>query len=387
MVRLKEITTALLPLVGWSSDNSDSSIVLDPELEEPETGLYFQQAHPLLTLKNLISIAPDFSKDDETSFSSWLKSKTEAGITKAILRFCDEKVGNNITKFILESKALFDGTGRISDSLPNSSSLVGFEIVPARAKGITTKINKIGLQFTEPGSYKLYLFHSSQLEPVKVIDIEKTKRGSLEWFPQQDLFLPYMSDGNDAGGSWYLCYNQNELPEGSKAIIKQYDWSKGPCSYCSRRDLEVYKIWSRYLEIHPFKVQAPEGEAELWDIEANTYAYDTNYGINLDISIGCDITDIIIDQKSMFKNVIFFQVAADLLRELAYNANVRVNRNALNAARTEILYELDGDSRSVRRSGLLYQLENAYKSLDINTRGLSRICLPCKNNGIKYRTI
>ena len=76
-----------------------------------------------------------------------------------------------------------------------------------------------------------------------------------------------------------------------------------------------------------------------------------------------------------------------MLREMAFNANVRTNRNSLNASKLDILYELDGDSSSLKKSGLNYQLDNAFKAIELSTEGINRVCLPCKNNGIKYRSI
>lgn len=383
MVRNKDIQDKLLHLIGWEQDYSAPDIALDESLTESESGLYFQGAHPLLTLQNLSCIAPT-----SASFSEWLESKTKASILKAISRFCNEKMASGISKALLESKTLFDGTGRIADTIKNKNNLVGFEIVPIRAAGIITKINKIGLQFTEPGKYTLYLMHSSSEEPIKVIELEKTKKNSFEWFSIPDLYLPY-SGNTDAGGSWYLCYYQSELPENSKAIQKSLDWSKGPCSSCSRREALAWQAWSKYLEIHPFYVneELTSELNELWDIENNQYTYDTNYGLNLEISVLCDITDFIVEQKHLFQDVILKQVAVDMLREFVYNANVRTNRHSINAARADILYELDGDSASLKKSGLNYQLDMAFKAINFNTSGISRICLPCKNNGIKFRTI
>lgn len=391
MVRINDITKALLNVVGWQDEKAYSAadIDLNPALTTSETGLYFQQAHALITLRTLQAIAPDFqcltSEAKSEAFSAWLKAKTEASIAKAIMTFCDSKQANKVNKSLIESKILFDGTGRIVDTVDNTESMVGMELVTLRAKGVTTRINKIGLQFTKPGSYKLYLFHSSCEEPIKTFTFEKTKANSLEWFvPEEPLLLPYITDGTDAGGSWYLCYKQSELPEDSKAIFKEYDWSKGPCTVCSRIQIELYKAWSRFLEVHPFKTDESD---TLWDVATNLYTYDNNYGINLDISVSCDITDLIIEQRHAFKSVIQLQLATDIMRELAYNPNVRTNRTVLNASRAEILYELDGDSRALHKSGLTYRLEQAYKAIDFNTRGLDRICLPCKNGGITFKTM
>lgn len=434
MVRAIDIQEKLLHLIGWEQNYDTSDLKISDALTVSESGLYFQQIHPLLTLQNMSCIAPDFknmtfeeynaekpySKGNvikygsllykalqnstgkqpdieseywvETNpFSEWLESKTKASIQKAISRYCNEKIAQGTYKTLCENKTLFDGTGRLVDIVKNKKNLVGFEIVPIRAKGVTTKINKIGLQFTEPGEYTLYLMHSSMDAPVKIIKLNKIRKNSIEWFSLNDVYLPYQSEDNDAGGSWYLCYFQSELPEGSQAIRKNKDWSKEPCGSCSRKELLAWQAWSKYIEVHPFFVNEElveiEEEPRLWDVENNQYTYDNNYGLNLELTISCDITDFIIEQRMLFQDIIAKQVAVDMLREFAYNANVRTNRHSINASRLDILYEVDGDSSSMKKSGLSYQLDMAFKAIKLSTEGIDRVCLPCKNNGIKYRTV
>lgn len=442
MVRALDIQEKLLHLIGWEQNYDTSDLKISDALTVSESGLYFQQIHPLLTLQNMSCIAPDFknmtfeeynaekaySKGNivkynellykalqnsvgkqpdiesehwvETNpFSEWLESKTKASIQKAISRYCNEKIAQGTYKTLCENRTLFDGTGRLVDVVKNRKNLVGFEIVPVRAKGVTTKINKIGLQFTEPGEYTLYLMHSSMDAPVKIIKLNKIRKNSIEWFSLNDIYLSYQSDDNDAGGSWYLCYFQSELPEGSQAIRKNKDWSKEPCGSCSRKELLAWQAWSKYIEVHPFFVNEELVEAvnlnedfekqpiHLWDVDNNQYTYDNNYGLNLEITVACDITDFIIEQRTLFQDIIAKQVAVDMLREFAYNANVRTNRHSINASRLDILYEVDGDSSSMKKSGLSYQLDMAFKAINISTQGIDRVCLPCKNNGIKYRTV
>lgn len=435
MVRANDIQEKLLHLIGWEQNYDTTDLKISEALTESESGLYFQQIHPLLTLQNMSCIAPDFknitfpeynsekeySKGNvvdyqgtqykalqkaqgkqpdieseywvETNpFSEWLEGKTKASIQKAITRYCNEKTAEGTNKPLCESRTLFDGTGRLVDTVKNKKNLVGFEIVPIRAKGVTTKINKICLQFTKAGEYTLYLMHSSMDAPVKIIKLNKIRDNSAEWFTVDDLYLPYQSEDNDAGGSWYLCYFQSELPEGSQAIRKNKDWSKEPCGSCSRRELLAWMAWSKYLEIHPFYVNEELTDIEdeslhLWDVENNQYTYDNNYGLNLEVTVSCDITDFIVEQRMMFQDVIAKQVAIDMLREFAYNSNVRTNRHSINASRPDILYEVDGDSSSMKKSGLSYQLDIAFKAIKLSTSGIDRVCLPCKNNGIKYRIV
>ena len=435
MIRIKDLNEQLLHLVGWQQSYDTSEVKLSDNLTQSESGMYFQQVHPLLTLPNLMSIAPDFKNTNfpehdansyykegvvvtledkyyksikdvpvnteitndefwiETNlFSEWLEDKTKASIIKLINKFINMKLADKASKSLIENKTLFDGTGRLTNLATNRNRFVGFEVDTVRSKGVTVKINKIGLQFTRPGKYKVYILHSSCDTPVYSFEFEKLKSNSIEWFkPKEDILLPYESQEIDAGGSWYIGYLQSDLPENSQAINRDRDWSTQPCKGCSRQEFLAWQAWSKYIEVHPFYIDENqllgEDEQMYFDPEIMNFTYDANYGINLDVSVYCDLTDFIIKQKQLFQDVIAKQVAVDFLREFAYNPNVRTNRRSINASRTDILYELDGDSSSMKHSGLNYELDLALKALNFSTQGLDRICLPCVNHGLKYRTV
>lgn len=440
MYRLKEIQDALLHVVGWEQ-SYDPAKAIDDNLTQTESGLYFQGAHPLLTLDNMEAIMPDdwgiqypvwdaltqwkqnkvvqYGNDtngnklfwkakadnvgeeptEDSLFwskynilSDFLERMTRNGIATAIQTFTQIKQLDKETRNLLERRTFFDGAGRIRATLQNNHKLVGFEIVPVRAMGVTAKIEKIGLQMTGgTGVVRMYLFHSSQIDPIKTFDLNFTvTNGGFQWFPLNDCYLPYISDKNNAGGSWFLCYNQDELPAGMEAINVSKDWSREPCGTCNMGSVEVWRELTKYLQVTPFMYHAPETFAEypeLWDIAQTLYTRTQNYGLNCEITIGCDLTDFVISQRAIFQTVIQRQVAAIALRMLAMNPNVRVNRNQSNASRTDILYELDGNTSGVRPGGLGYDLKKAYEALRIDTQGLDRICLSCNNRGVKYRTV
>lgn len=453
MLRAKHIQDSLLGLVGWKqADDANPDLLLSSNLLGSESGLYYQQAHPLLTLNNMASIAPDFSdyvkpeydstaiyaKDQivkvsttveevttvkyykaiesvpagmvpgttegwpnywiETSpFSEWLEDKTRSTIYKAIYRYLNEKQNKGTYKNLLEDRILFDVTTRISDKITNTESLVGFEIIPARAKGVTIKVNKIGLHFSTPGVYKVYIMHSSKQVPVRVLTFTKAQANTCEWFKTDGLYLPYIEPEDGAvAGSWYVCYLQSELPANSQAINRSYDWSGMTCRTCNRRDYEAYLAWSKYMEINPIRVNSNDlvfddsdndPQLTLWDAEDQQYFTDKTWGLNLDVTVGCDLTDFIVDQRWLFQDVLMKQMAVDALREFVYNPNVRTNRHSVNAGRTDILYEIDGDSSSMRESGLAHELKQAFDAIDLATSGINRVCLPCCNHGLRYKPI
>lgn len=441
MYRIKEIQDALLHVCGWEQSYNPKEAI-DSDLTRSESGLMFQGAHPLLTLDTMRAIMPDDwgyqypewnsretysagtivrydlnGNDDELYWESirdnntneipgesvlfwkpynilsdFLERVTRNGIATAIQTFTQIKQLDKETRNLLERRTFFDGAGRIRATLQNTHKLVGFEIVPVRALGVTAKIEKIGLQMTGgTGIVKMYLFHSSQIDPIKTFDLDfQVKNGGFQWFTLEDCFLPYISKDNNSGGSWFLCYNQDELPQGMEAINVSKDWSREPCGTCNIGSVEVWRELTKYLQVTPFMYNAPETFAEypeLWDIAYTMYTNTQNYGLNCEITVGCDLTDFIISQRQIFQDVIQKQVAVIALRALAMNPNVRVNRYQSNATRTDILYELDGNTSGVRPVGLGYQLKKAYEALKLDTQGLDRVCLSCNNRGVRYKAV
>lgn len=452
MVRLQDIQTALLPVVGWAQDYNLKNQI-DGELCKSESGLTFQGAHPLVTLANIRAIMPDdylysypawneiliykrgtkvqhkgvvwianlenvgqeptpsdFNQDYNNDFgqdaagpwviynmvSDFVRQMTVNGINTAVQQFIQEKQLTQETKNLLERRTFFDGAARLAATIDPTGKIVGFEIVPVRSMGVTTKIERIGLQMVgATGKVTLYLFHSSQVAPMRTIELEFTNtRGGFQWFtPSEPIYLPYIpgtdGDGNDSGGAWFLCYNQNDLPFGMQALNVSKDWSVEPCQTCLGGSIESWRQMTKYLQVSPFGIHAPADFAqnpEMFDIGEVGYTNTMNYGMNVEISVGCDLTDFIISQRQIFATVIQKQVAANVLRTIAMNPDVRVNRNQVNVTRDELLYELDG-APTGRASGLGYELKQAYRALSLDTRGLDRICLQCNNHGVKYRTV
>ena len=60
MVRANDIQEKLLHLIGWEQNYDTTDLKISEAMTKSESGLYFQQIHPLLTLQNMSCIAPDF---------------------------------------------------------------------------------------------------------------------------------------------------------------------------------------------------------------------------------------------------------------------------------------------------------------------------------------
>ena len=417
MYRLNDLVSSFSNLVGWK----------DTDLSATESGLYFQEAHPLLTIRALRGIMPkdlaekypaydstmeyakgarvrkdgkvyESLKDENASpvtstdwkeydvLNDYLTYITERGIKKVITKFVNEKIVGMESKNLVDRRTLFDGAGSREARTENRGRLVGFEITPFRSNGITTTLNRVGLQFIgNTGTVKLYLFHSSQPEPIATKEVTiSSDKGIFTWV---DLgwVLPYLSDDINAGGSWYVVYNQATLPDYMESINYGRDWSREPCNTCNKGDLQLYRLMQKYLTLSPFYVVAPDWDENLWDIEDNIYTPNNNYGLNFMFTMACDITDTLIAERFQFASAIQLQVATDALREIALNPEVAVNRVQSNAERDNIMFEAYGNGQGIK--GLSGELEKAYKALSVDLKGLDPICMGCHNKGIHYRSI
>ena len=88
----------------------------------------------------------------------------------------------------------------------------------------------------------------------------------------------------------------------------------------------------------------------------------------------------------VFATVLQKEMAARVIRMLAFNPDVRVNRNQSNASQFDLLYEVDGNPQG-RKTGIGYELEKAYEALDLDTRGIDRLCMTCRPVGVRYRNV
>ena len=434
MLRLTEIITAFKSIVGWRQ-HYDPAKAIDDSLTASDSGIMFQDAHPMVTLENiaaimppdydnkypewdaqgeysapskvryggnvysainpLIGVSPDADNSGWQRFnplSDYLAELTEAGISRAVQNFITAKQGNKETATLVRSEALVQSPNRATAAISPTGKLVGFAFNVKRGVGVTIKIDKIALQMTgATGIVRLYLFHSSQFEPLATYDlnIEQEASGFTWLVPEEDLFLTNPCKQTGLEGVYYICYNEAELPEYMRAVNAKRDWSRKPCGTCNQGSPTLWAALERLVSVRPFKAAIADDftdNPECPDVDAMDFEPTLSYGFNFVVQAGCDITDFMIEQKTVFANALQLEVASDILRRLALNPNVRVNRNQLNASRAELVYELEGDTQG-RPTGLAARLNAAYKGLAVTTQGIDKICLSCNNRGIIYTQV
>jgi hypothetical protein len=429
MYRENDLMNCLHGLAGWRQNTNPDYESLAPSITTSISGLYFQEVHPLVNLENIDQCFknydyynyPAYTENgayaigDKARYSDnkvyeatvviaaapavlnpahWTEVKlrsqkleaiTRSGTNKIVSAVVTGKKMEGIGKSIFENIQLFGGVGDLMNKVVKEGRFVGLEIRVKDYRDISVFIRRIGTQFSLANpDFKLYLFHSSQPEPVQIIDMNLSRANAFSW-TDSDVILRYLNSQQMPGGAYYLGYYEDDLL--GMAINKGYDFSHVPCGTCNN-DLALYNTWSSFVAVKPFSVSAsylvdklpdysdPENPVLpiLWDLAANQWAYVNNFGLNLDLTVGCDITDTLCRERRLLTDAILKQVAVDVLLEIAYSTR---NNVIAKEVRDLAIYALEDQDKNI---GLKSQLEKAIKAVSFDFSDLSDICLPCENN-------
>lgn len=344
-------------------------------LTTSSSGLWLDGVHPLLTIDNLISIAPEFDLIDpaqvaiNTAFTAWLKNKLEDSTIKAIQDWITSKAKLRTSNNLLSNPKIYNGAGSIFDTITSTGRIVGREFIPIREKSITLTIRKIGLQLSANQSLDIKLFDSENTSPLETETIVYIGEGSVQW-----LDVNWTLEG---GKTYWVAYDQDDLT--GDAINGVYD-------HTAINHGVIKQPNDKYFFSTPFNVDAVD-VSSVWDIKDNQHTVSENYGLNFDVCVECDYTQFVIDQKDLFKDIVWLRQGMDLLRELMYNPESRINRNESNIDRLDVRYELDGDSQGRAEFSVNGRYRAALEAIQLDTTGISKVCLPCRRRGVRFKSL
>lgn len=369
-----QIKTGFLPLIGWRQNVDPAGWQLN-SLTTSSSGLWYNDQHPLLTIDNLISIAPKFELIDpaqaaiNTAFTNWVQQKTEAYILDTVEEWIRLKFERKTVKNLLQRNTLYTSTGNFADTIPSNSKRVGLEFRLPKSDSIKALLQEISIQLTaNQNPLNIYLFEAGTKAAIQTLAVNYTGAGNVQWES-----VDWELDGEK---TYYLLYDQDDLT--GLAINSVNDYSLG------RNGVTTLPM-GRHIRVSA--LETSEDIAELGDLSKNAYVSDANYGLNVKMDVRCDYTDFILDQKDLFKGAVAKRVAIGFLRELAFNPESRVNRNQLNVTIPQILFEIEGDTQGTSPTGIGYEYRKALEAITFDMEGIEKDCLPCRKRGVKYSSI
>jgi hypothetical protein len=417
----------LLGELGFKPSKNPSSGALPSSVALTRSGLFLNDYHSLVSQENIEANAPlfDFYQfpiwaagtyklGDKVEYNEivyeairltgqnpdsvdWVKvnflydflnEQIDRAIQRSVAKVFNKKKLDKDIKSILEKGRIFSGVGNISDLEIKSERFVGIEIV---LKGdYCLDIKSILTQFSEAnGVTKLYVYHSSQYEPIKEIELNLSKAFSLE---SSAIDFKICNSDYD-GGAYFLGYFESDIK--GQALNKMANWAK-PCGSCGTN---YYRHYSSKVCFKPFGIATEKAlltdnegtpiitnddeyilssdsinNGKLWELSKTSYYNGRNFGMNLEFSLTCDVSDFICNNSSLFSEVIGYQFAVNTLEDLVNNT--RENPISRHTRELAIL----------ERPKLEEKLMDAIDAVDFDLSNLSD-CLPCKTGGVRVKSI
>jgi hypothetical protein len=310
--------------------------------------------------------------------SLYLEDVFRDAISDTVQQVFIRKKLNGQTKTLLQNLRLSQGAGAFNDLIINEGALVGVEFSLKYNQNIKAVIDRLGLQINTPQTgINFYLYHSSQLAPLRTIVINQTAASSLQWH-EIDVEINFFNDLHDAGGVFYLMYDQNQLT--GQALRKRHNWDKPPCRYCNYHDVQNFNLYSRYLYLRTVRVPQADrnttNDIHMWDLEKNVYEPDNNYGLNFAWTVRCDLTDYIIRNKDVFEYAVRDMTIQKLLENMANSTR----QNGLDE-KTRLMARAELQSENLGGMGILKKTQKQLDAVDFEVSALDDTCMPCNTKG------
>lgn len=304
--------------------------------------------------------------------STYLREIKKESVNEAVEDVMIHKKIHEEIKEVFENVTIHKGAGRLTDKEVKENRFVGYELTILGQQELTAIINMIGFQFDGAETFNLLVFHSSRHKPIATIPIVLTNTFVFDWIkPATDLILNYSSQEYETGGQFFIGYKESEIV--GQAIIKTIDATRRPCHSCNIHETLDWERRFNFLQIRTFSI--PESEfinGGMWNIENTRFVTGTNWGLNLDISMRCDLTDYLIRNKRMMSGIIKIKTEMNIINGFLYNSRKGTIPTEIKPKARNELQETEN------KNSLPIQYKRALKALNFDLTELGSVCFPCQ---------
>ena len=329
MYKVSEAITALKGLVGWQQPINPAMPVLDSVNKTATSGLYFDE-NTLVKIE-AIKETQDYADISDLQFNEVLKGINE----RAIKSVCKNVF--NKSDFI-DRQRLFSGRIKFDETTTLAAGFNGYKFVITE-NNVAFEITDLFLSFQNSGTLKLLLFDATKTELVdsKAITVTggTTEHTALNWIIRER-------------GIYYIGYIAGDLIPYDRVYGKN-----------NVQDVEITQVRSN---------------TSTETIPLNITGDSTCNGVNFDIFVHKDYTELIKDNARMFASAI--QIAGQIEVLNQYLTSIRLNRvqRAAKGLADEILVNINGfSSDTVKIKGLSQyyygEIQSIKKEIDKLNKG------------------
>lgn len=381
MFNISEIISSGSDLVGWRESANSDYTALASTLKVSQSGYYVNDLPGVD-----FDIINKGLSHDQTSVNTYLANVHQSEIADLVNCFVNSAKSNLGSHAILSNFDVTNGIADYTDLATKNARFVGWVITPRSSNNIKAQITKIGLQLSGAQTLKLYLYETSQQNPIKTFNFAYTTPLSLQWLAVTDFIINYR--GTYGTRQKYLLgyyeYDPNNVIAGQLTeSAVEFDFDCG-CNSAPRRIFGEY-VWIEPIEIPNNKLNLVGSDYLLPNVDdLSQYHCEESRGMFAKINVTCDITDVILDNISVFSKALQYKIAVRILDD--FLASKRLNdttdgkrfREFAEDKRNMYWSILNGwnDSTGFRRRGIIDDITVDFSRLD-------DVCLPCLADGIK----
>lgn len=312
MARVDKIKTGLFGRVGFRNSIESGYDIVSEANQASASGLYFQDASPLVTIKN-IKDCQNIASISSDDFNNYLTTLQESVIMETY-----NKVFNSESCFVY-SNNLFPFEKTFSDTIDKKSRFVGMKIEPTLRNDMVLKIPSVELSFDSEVTFNLYLYNSNlPKSPIQTKEVTTTAGESvivdLDWY--------IADDAGYKGGTFYLGYFDDDIGT-AKAYNKNYENAS-----------IMFQTPYYYVEL-----VSVENSGTTINVDEYTSESDS-FGLNIFTEVSKDYSQIAIRNKSMFDQAIQLQmherVLLMMLTSTRSNSTERLTKEIITQIRVEL---------------------------------------------------
>jgi hypothetical protein len=316
MFNASTISGKLLGIVGFRQPSNPVYAIIDADNLASTSGLYATD-NPMVKVE-YIKESQDYVDISDADFNTYLKNKqNDSIVTVANAIF-------NMPDFIDRQVLYKNASNKVDlETLPNG--FVGYKIQVDSGKNLAFEITRTMLDFSGTGDIELMLFNTSSKTPLftKVITITTD---------HQEEVLNWVVDnsGDTYKGDYYLGYLSNYVDIGTLQPFKR-DYNLG----------QVESIITHLCIEKGFV--AGHTTNTLFDLEDWDGMSETT-GINPDITVFEDFTDLIVQNKSFFARAIQLDMQIGFISEMLNSLRANRDKRMGEASASKLMIEIEGQT-------------------------------------------
>lgn len=364
MFKSEKIYPFYKDLIGWKQHFNPADISINPALTTSQSGEYYQEKHSALRLDY---IQTTLSQDQDLSL--YLEEAVKSGINGMFNDLIQHRQVDQYGKTLLEQAQLLNKLSFAGNKIINLSRFVGVQIKLRDVTGLQAVINEIGLQLDGADTVTMYLFHTSQEEPIQTFEVTTTN-SSVKW-SKVDIELNSHEAEKYHAGAFVLGYYQDDLTA-SAVNYSNFNWTVGECASCGTNYHQVWQSIRKHFYVFPLYVAFGNyTKGKMFDIQNAFFAEDKSWGLNFKFSVNCDLTEFFIQNRNAFKNLLSTKVAHLILKDMRFSQETNYVQESL---RQMVIREVEGD-KETNALNISQQYDRELKAVKYNIAGINNRCL------------